>query len=83
MSSESYPCGHPRTPENTAWGGKCRECKRARDRARTNRNLEGERARKRVFARRYYYRQRGREIPGPPRLGNYRRAGSADVRRDP
>lgn len=68
---ETYGCGHEKTIENTCWGGRCRTCKRARDRARTNRNLESERARKRVGVRELYYRQQGREVPGPPRAGNY------------
>ena len=68
---DKFGCGHPYTPENTCWGGKCRECKRARDRNRTERLLESERARKRVFIREQRYRRQGREVPGPPKAGNY------------
>ena len=65
---ENFKCGHPRTPENTCWGGRCRECKRARDRVRTTRYIDSERERKRVFAREYYYRKQGREVPDGRRV---------------
>jgi hypothetical protein len=45
-TATEYPCGHPRTPENTNGGTTCRECHRLRS-ERRNRRIAAERAARR------------------------------------
>jgi hypothetical protein len=61
MELNKFDCGHDLALDNLTYDGRCRQCKRARDRKRAE--LTSERERKRIYARAYYYIKQGRPVP--------------------